>query len=201
MAAPSFFEIYMASAVKQFAYYKHLGTKTMEALTLEEIHWKQRDSDNSIATLVKHLHGNMLSRWTDFLNSDGEKEWRERDAEFETVSEDVSTVMRWWEEGWAVLFDALESIQPQDVDRTVYIRNQGHSITDAVNRQLCHYAYHVGQMVLIGKMVKGENWESLSIPKGKSRDFNNEKFSKAQEQMHFTDEFLKDKLDKHKTNS
>jgi hypothetical protein len=184
-------EAYLESARKQFEYYKMLGEKTITRLNRAELNMQYNSEMNSVATIVKHLHGNMLSRWTNFLLEDGEKPWRKRDEEFDNSDIDPKQLMQWWAEGWLCLFDALRNIRPGDYDRVIYIRNQGHSITDAINRQLCHYAYHVGQIVMLGKMILADRWESLSIPKGNSQKFNAEHFSKEKETKHFTDDFLK----------
>jgi len=157
---------YLESAKKEFEYYKLLGEKTFSQLTDEQLFIEANSESNSIATIVKHLWGNMLSRWTDFLTSDGEKEWRKRDEEFEN---DISTrqeLLQKWEEGWSCLFKALDSISDDDLSRIIYIRNQGHTILEAINRQLSHYPHHIGQIVFIGKMLSDKNWNSLSIPKG-----------------------------------
>lgn len=183
---------YINSARKQFEYYKLLGEKTFTQLNNEELFWQPDGDNNSIGIIVNHLWGNMLSRWTDFLNSDGEKEWRNRDLEFENVIKTKEELINKWNEGWQCLFEAIDSINEENVNTTIYIRNQGHSIVEAFNRQLCHYAYHVGQIVLLGKIIKAGEWSSLSIPKGKSGDYNREKFSKEKHKGHFTDEFLKD---------
>lgn len=182
---------YLESVKKQFAYYKQLADKTMEQLPDEKLFWQFNEESNSIAIIVKHLHGNMLSRWTDFLTSDGEKEWRERDAEFENKLTSKSDLLKIWEEGWDVLFTTLHSLREADLSKTVYIRNQGCTVVDAINRQLAHYPYHVGQIVFLGKMICNENWQSLSIPKGNSQAYNSEKFSKPKHNAHFTDEYLK----------
>lgn len=189
MAIP-FTEDYLQSVQKQFAYYKMLGEKTFDQIGPNGFFWQPATDANSIAIIVNHLAGNMLSRWTNFLSEDGEKSWRHRDGEFEDQLGTEEAVRRRWEEGWACLFEALASIRPESFDQLVYIRNQGHSITEAVNRQVAHYAYHVGQIVLLGKILLGEKWESLSIPKGKSQAFNKEKFGKEKKQRHFTDDFL-----------
>ncbi len=193
MNSETTFTNYISSARKQFEFYKMLGQKTLERLDENALHWQSNNGCNSAATLVKHLSGNMLSRWTNFLTEDGEKVWRDRDAEFETHGESIEEIMAWWHDGWKVLFEALDNISSEDAERLVYIRNQGHTITDAINRQLCHYAYHVGQLVHIGKIIHGDNWESLSIPKGQSQTFNSDKFSKPKSKTHFTDEFLNPK--------
>lgn len=181
---------YLESIRKQFAYYKLLGDKTLERLTEEQIHRLPDAHSNSIAVIVKHLWGNMLSRWTDFLTTDGEKEWRQRDAEFEDDGISKSAVLERWEEGWRCLFTAVNALQPEDLERIIYIRNTGHTVMEAINRQLAHYPYHIGQIVQLGKMMCGEHWESLSIPKGNSSAYNAAHFSKEKHRGHFTDEIL-----------
>lgn len=181
---------YLESVAKQFEYYKMLGEKTFEQLSNEHIGWQFNNESNSIATIVKHLHGNMLSRWTDFLTTDGEKEWRKRDEEFESDHLTKKDLVEKWEEGWNCLFTALTNLRENDLVKTVYIRNQGHTVVDAINRQLAHYSYHIGQIVFLGKMICDENWISLSIPKGASTEFNQTKFSKPKHNEHFTDEYL-----------
>jgi hypothetical protein len=241
---------YLKSAKQQFQYYKQLGDKTMDQLNDEQLFWQYNDASNSIAVMAKHLWGNMMSRWTDFLTTDGEKDFRKRDEEFElrvgpslqgvdnnaegvnNIAEGVdnnaegvdndaegvdnnaegvdndaegvdtanaegvdehsrAVIIEKWEQGWACLFTALDSINEDNFDTTIYIRNQGHSIPEAINRQMMHYAYHVGQMVYLGRMMKGEDWQSLSIPKGNSKAYNAEKFSQEKGERHFTDEYLK----------
>lgn len=184
---------YLTSTKKQFEYYKLLGEKTFEQLSEEQLFWQYNQESNSIATIVKHLSGNMLSRWTDFLTTDGEKEWRNRDAEFENDITTKDELITLWNKGWNCLFDALATVNETNFDTVIYIRNQGHSVTEAINRQLAHYPYHVGQIVFIGKMVCDSNWKSLSIPKGNSNNYNKEKFDKPKDRTHFTDEYLKDK--------
>jgi hypothetical protein len=186
---------YLESAIKQFEYYKLLGDKTMVQLPQEKLFWQYNEESNSIATIIKHLHGNMLSRWTDFLTSDGEKEWRKRDTEFENVIADEATVINLWNEGWVCLFNTLHSLTDTDLNKIIYIRNQGHTVAEAINRQLAHYPYHVGQIVFIGKMVLNENWQSLSIPRNQSNQYNENKFAQPKEKTHFTDEFLNPKKD------
>jgi hypothetical protein len=287
---------YLKSAKQQFLYYKQLGDKTMDQLNDEQLFWQYNDASNSIAIMVKHLWGNMMSRWTDFLITDGEKDFRKRDEEFElrvgpslqgvdtanaegvdaanaegvdynaegvdndaegvdniaegvdtdsakgvdtanaegvdndaegvdnnaegvnNIAEGVDTanaegvdmdnaegvdndaegvnehsravITEKWEQGWACLFTALDSINEDNFDTTIYIRNQGHSIPEAINRQMMHYAYHVGQMVYLGRMMKGEDWQSLSIPKGNSKAYNADKFAQEKGKRHFTDEYL-----------
>lgn len=186
-------ENYLVSARKQFEYYQLLGQKTMDQLDEEDLFNSLDNEGNSIAVIVKHLWGNMLSRWTNFLTEDGEKDWRKRDEEFELDFQTREELTDLWNEGWTCLFQALDGISEANFHTTIYIRNQGHTILEAVNRQLCHYAYHVGQMVLIGKLLKGANWNSLSIPKGQSKAYNQEKFTKEKGKQHFTDEYLDEK--------
>ncbi|WP_018341813.1 DUF1572 domain-containing protein [Cytophaga aurantiaca] len=182
---------YLESTIKQFEYYKLLGEKTFLQLSDEQLYWQYNPESNSIAIIVKHLWGNMLSRWTDFLTADGEKEWRNRDAEFETEDKTREALLLKWNEGWNCLFSALNNLQEEDLVKTIYIRNQGHTVMEAINRQLAHYPYHVGQIVFLGKMLCNENWQSLSISKGNSKNYNTEKFSNPKEKKHFTDEYLK----------
>ena len=181
-------DVYLKSARAQFAHYKRLGEKAFEQVSDEQLFRRSDPEANSMAILVNHLHGNMRSRWTDFLTTDGEKEWRERDLEFEDVISSRDEMIARWEDGWRCLFAALDSVHAGNFDTTVYIRDQAHSIMDAVNRQLCHYAYHVGQIVLLGRMEHGLGWNSLSIPRGASAAFNKEKFGRGRHGGHFTDD-------------
>jgi uncharacterized damage-inducible protein DinB len=184
---------YLQSARKQFGYYKMLGDKTFAQLPDEKLFWQYNGNSNSIGTIVKHLWGNMRSRWTDFLTSDGEKEWRKRDAEFDNDIQSREELLQKWNEGWDCLFTALNSLGTQDLETIIYIRNQGHTVTEAINRQLAHYTYHVGQIVFLGKMLANNNWTSLSIPKGNSNQYNADKFSRPKHTGHFTDEFLEER--------
>ncbi|TDH24566.1 DUF1572 domain-containing protein [Segetibacter sp. 3557_3] len=181
---------YLESTKKQFAYYKSLGEKTFSQLPDDKLFWQYNNESNSIAMIVKHLWGNMLSRWTDFLESDGEKAWRNRDAEFENDISGREELLSKWEEGWACLLNALNALTPADLERIIYIRNQGHTVTEAINRQLAHYPYHVGQIVFIGKLACDQAWASLSIPKGSSQTYNADKFAQPKERKHFTEEFI-----------
>lgn len=182
---------FLDSSRKLFHYYKSLGDKTFAQVSDEDLFWQYNPESNSIAIIVKHLWGNMLSRWTDFLTADGEKTWRNREAEFEADIQTRAEMIEKWEAGWACLFQALDSVNADNFDTTVYIRNQGHSIPEAVQRQLAHYASHIGQLVYLGRMRKGADWQSLSIPKGGSAAYNQDKFAQKKEKGHFTDEFLK----------
>lgn len=179
---------YLESVKKQFTYYKNLGEKTFSQVTGDELFWQPNQESNSIAMLVKHLHGNMMSRWTSFMTMDGEKEWRNRDQEFENDLGSKSNVLTKWTEGWNCLFEALDGLKADDLEKEVYIRNMGHSVVEAINRQMAHYSYHLGQIVMLGKLIQNEQWQSLSIPKGKSKNYNEQKFSKPKRKEHFTDD-------------
>ncbi len=186
-------ENYLESTRKQFEYYRLLGEKTFAQLDDEQLFWQYNPESNSIAIMVKHLWGNMLSRWTDFLTADGEKDWRDRDGEFEATIQNRAELEAKWAEGWDCVFHAMDSIKPEHYEQLIYIRNIGHSIPEAINRQLAHYAYHVGQIVYLGRMLKGSNWQSLSIPKGESKTFNKQRFSQPKRKGHFTDDALEKK--------
>lgn len=179
---------YLKSVLKQFEYYKSLGEKTFEQLSDEELHKELSEDSNSISIIVKHIVGNMLSRWTNFLTEDGEKIWRNRDDEFIDSLESRKQLLRYWNKGWSCLSDAIGLLNTDDLERIVYIRNHGHTVTEAINRQLMHYAYHIGQIVFLGKLIKGKDWQSLSIPKGQSKTYNKEKFTKEKSRTHFTDD-------------
>jgi hypothetical protein len=181
---------YLESIRKQLTYYQMLGEKTFEQLSEAQLFWRCNADSNSIAIIVKHLWGNMLSRWTNFLEADGEKAWRNRETEFAQTIQNRAELLQKWEEGWQCLFQALDQVTSDNLEQLIYIRNQGHTVMEAINRQLAHYAYHVGQIVFIGKMLKGEQWQSLSIPKGQSEAFNADKFSQPAHRQHFTNEYL-----------
>jgi hypothetical protein len=184
---------YLNSVKKQFEYYKMLGDKTFAQLSEEQLFWQYNEESNSIATIVKHLWGNMLSRWTDFLTSDGEKDWRDRDAEFENDIASKQELLDKWNAGWTCFLNTLNSLEDSDLEKIIYIRNQGHTVLEAINRQLAHYPYHIGQILFLGKMMCKDKWTSLSVPKGTSKDFNTQKFAQPKHKAHFTDEFLKEK--------
>lgn len=181
-------ESYLESIIKQFEYYKRLGDKTFEQLTLEDLQNEISEDSNSIAIIVKHISGNMLSRWTNFLTEDGEKSWRHRNREFEDAYETKEQILESWNAGWQCLFNAIKSLKSTDLEGVIYIRNEGHTVTEAINRQLAHYSYHIGQIVFLGKVFKGKDWQTLSIAKGASKKYNEDKFSRDKERRHFTDD-------------
>lgn len=178
---------YLNSVKKQFLYYKMLGEKAINQLEPEQLFVMVNEDTNSIATIVKHLSGNMLSRWTDFLTTDGEKEWRHRDAEFENDLKTKAEVMQLWDKGWNCFLKALDGLSADQLSEIIYIRNEGHTVVEAINRQLAHYPYHVGQLVFLAKLLAADKWKSLSIPKNKSQEYNQEKFSKEKDNSFFTD--------------
>ncbi|WP_224488098.1 DUF1572 family protein [Robertkochia flava] len=163
---------YLRSVTERFHFYKDLGNKTLEQIPEGKMNWSFNTESLNMNLLVKHLAGNMLSRFSEFLTTDGEKPWRNRDAEFIDDLANKEEVLALWEKGWRCLFQALADLTENDADRIVYIRAEAHTVMEALNRQLGHYAYHVGQMVFLGKMICGEQWKSLSIPKGQSEAFN-----------------------------
>ena len=163
----------IADAVSLFRYYKKLADGALAQVTDEEFFRALDEESNSIAIIVKHIAGNMRSRWTDFLESDGEKPWRRRDAEFELGAGETRTAsIEQWESAWRILFAALEPLNETDLSRPVTIRGERHAVMQAINRQIAHYAYHVGQIVLLAKHWRGAEWQSLSIPRGGSAAFN-----------------------------
>lgn len=180
---------YLESANRQFLMYKQLGEKAMAQMSDEQLHWQANEDSNSVAAIVKHMWGNMMSRWTDFLTTDGEKPWRQRDAEFEDDMGTRDQIMQKWEEGWQCLFDALAIITDNDLDKIIYIRNEGDTILSAINRQISHYSYHVGQIVYIAKLRSADTWKSLSIPRNMSSSYNADKFAQEKQLRHFTDDW------------
>lgn len=179
---------YLSSSIKQSMYYKQLAERALSQLSDEEIFFKPSYQENSIAIIMQHMAGNMLSRWTNIWEEDGEKIWRERDKEFEEVVSTKIDLMRRWENGWNQYLTALEYVEIEDLEKLVYIRNQGHTLVEAINRQLCHYSYHCGQIVVLAKSMMKDNWKSLSIPLGNSEKYNEHQFSKPKRRGHFTDE-------------
>jgi hypothetical protein len=172
---------------KQSRYYRKLGEQAMDQLEAEQLFLAANQDSNSIAVIAGHLAGNMLSRWTDFPSTDGEKPWRDRDAEFETQFSSREELRIRWNEGWDCYLRALDGIQPGDLEKICYIRNQGHTVLEAVNRQFAHYAYHVGQIVFSAKQLKAGPWKSLTIPKNQSGAFNAAKFSAEKRRKNFLD--------------
>ena len=164
---------YLEDALRTFRDYKKLGERALAQLSDEDFFRTIDDASNSIAIIVKHMAGNMLSRWTDFLTTDGEKPNRNRDMEFvmlpETTKDDM---IAFWEKGWKCVFNAIESLTPDDLLRTVAIRGQDHTVVQAINRQIAHYANHVGQIVYLAKHFKAADWQTLSVPKNRSAEFN-----------------------------
>jgi hypothetical protein len=164
---------YLQTAIRRLRYYKLLGEKTFDQLTDADFHYAPNEASNSIAVIIQHVSGNMLSRWTNFLTEDGEKAWRNRDEEFEVHNYSKQQLLELWEKGWQCFLNALTSLTENDLLKTIYIREEPLLVIDAINRQLAHYPYHVGQILYIGKQVKGANWQSLSIEKGQSEAYNN----------------------------
>ncbi|WP_025026876.1 DUF1572 family protein [Caldalkalibacillus mannanilyticus] len=184
-------QVYLESVKKQFLYYKTIGEKAIHQLEPEQLFHSFNENSNSIATIVKHLWGNMMSRWTDFLTTDGEKPGRRRDAEFENDVTSKEELLQKWDEGWNCLMNAIDSLSDDQLTEIIYIRNEGHTVLEALNRQLAHYPYHVGQIIYAAKMLKKTDWDSLSIPKNNSSIYNQEKFSQEKSIKHFIDEELK----------
>lgn len=173
---------------KLFEYYRALGQKTIDQVDDESLFWQHNLESNSIAMIVKHLHGNMLSRWTNFLEEDGEKPWRDRDGEFESTISTREELQQKYNQGWDCVMAAVNPLSDEDLKKLVYIRNHGHSVEEAIHRQVGHYAYHIGQIVFIGKQVQNDKWQTLSIARNKSKDYNADKFSKDKTIKHFTED-------------
>jgi Protein of unknown function (DUF1572) len=163
---------YLVTVIRRVKYYKDLAEKAFGQLDEKDIHYRPNEASNSVAIIVQHMAGNMLSRFTNFLTEDGEKEWRQRDDEFEIHHYSKLQVIDLWEKGWKCFLDALGSLTEDDLLKTIYIRKESLTVIDAINRQLAHYPHHIGQILFIGKMIKGEKWKSLSIPKGQSLQYN-----------------------------
>ena len=163
---------YLADSLAILGYYKKLGDRAIAQVSDDALTATMDAESNSIAIIVKHMSGNMQSRWPDFLSADGEKAGRNRDAEVEDPPLARAEIVSMWEAGWKAVFDALEPLTDADLGRTIRIRSEGHSVMQAINRQVSHYSYHVGQIVYVAKHLAGERWTSLSIPRGKSADFN-----------------------------
>jgi len=170
--AHEFTTSYLKDALGVFRYYKRLGESALAQCPYDKLFVEIDSESNSVAIIVKHLAGNMRSRWTNFLTSDGEKPDRQRDSEFETPSKTRQEILTMWESGWKLLFDALSPLTDADLERTITIRSEPHSVMQAVNRQIAHYAYHVGQIVYLSRHFARDEWKSLSIPKKKSAEVN-----------------------------
>ena len=164
--------LFLDSALHRFRSTKELGDKALAQLADADFLWRPGEESNSIAVIIQHLHGNMQSRWTDFLSTDGEKPWRERDAEFtEPATADRDRLIALWEEGWTCLLSAIARLVPEDLTLDIVVRAQSLSVLDAINRQLTHYAYHVGQIVYLARVRKGDAWNTLSIARGASKQY------------------------------
>ena len=173
MSSEAVVQSYLDDARSAMRAYKKLADKAIAQMQDEEFFLTLDEEANSVAVVMKHMAGNMFSRWTDFLTSDGEKPNRNRDMEFviepQTTKDDV---IAYWERGWACVFEALEPLRPEDFEKTVKIRGEEHTIAQAINRQLMHYAYHIGQIVFLAKHFRSVEWKSLSIPRNRSAEFN-----------------------------
>ncbi|MGJ8659251.1 MAG: DUF1572 family protein [Cellulophaga fucicola] len=174
----NFVEAYKESMLFEFNRNKTMAEKTFNQLTNEDLHWKYGEADNSIAIIVKHMVGNMLSRWTNFFTEDGEKEWRNRESEFVAPYKTKEEMLVHWNKGWDCLFAAIDNINEDNFTLKIKIRAVEHSVMAAVSRQLAHYAGHIAQIAYVGRMIKGTEWQSLSIPSGKSDEFNKKMFGK-----------------------
>ncbi len=170
--AHQFTTSYLKDSLDVFRYYKKLGERAMAQCPDDALFASLDAESNSIAIIVKHMAGNMRSRWTDFLTTDGEKPDRNRDTEFETPPKTRAALMELWERGWKYVFDALEPLGDEDLVRTITIRTEPHSVMQAINRQVAHYSYHVGQIVYVAKHLAGNKWQTLTVPKKKSAEFN-----------------------------
>lgn len=159
--------IFLQSAVKRLRYYKTLGEQTFSQLNEADFYFIPNEESNSIAIIIQHLNGNMLSRWTNFLTTDGEKEWRKRDEEFKLQSTTKADLIEIWQKGWDCCLSIIQNLQPKDLLKTITIRNEPLTVVDAINRQLAHYPYHVGQIVYIGKFIKNQDWQNLSMKRNR----------------------------------
>ncbi|OJE46602.1 hypothetical protein BAQ49_06060 [Bacillus proteolyticus] len=168
---------YLQCAISNFKATHNQGERVLSQLSYEHIMWSSHEETNSIAIIIKHLHGNMRSRWTDFLTSDGEKTDRNRDDEFEVDYNSKQEALAAWQEGWEYVFEALDNLTPEQVSQKVYIRGEEHTVMQAIQRQISHYALHIGQIIYIGKMLKENEWECLSIPRGQSTSYLQKKCS------------------------
>lgn len=170
--------------LKRFQYYKNIADQTFEQLEEPQLFWQYNPESNSIATIVKHISGNMISRWTNFLTEDGEKEWRNRDAEFENDIQSKAEMLEIWEKGWLVLFDALNQVNDANINSIILIRGEKISVVDALLRQLAHYPYHIGQIIYLAKMLKNDDWKTLSIARNKSQEYTELLKKQSSEEIH-----------------
>lgn len=164
-------ERYLKTVIEKFKDIKQLGDRTIEQLNDSELHWSINEESNSIAVIMKHLSGNMISRWSDFLTSDGEKESRDRDSEFMDAAESRKEIIDGWEQGWDTLLGTLSNLESENLLETIRIRSEEHIVIEAIERQMSHYSYHIGQIVYIGKQIKGSEFNPLTIPKGESEKY------------------------------
>jgi hypothetical protein len=166
--------IYLTSLLKRMEMYQDLGSKTFAQLDDKGMGFQPDPHSNSISTIVRHMHGNMLSRFTNFLTEDGEKPWRDRDSEFEGEAASKAAVIHLWQEGWDLTLGVIRSLEGSDLGKTVTIRKEDLTVLDALNRQLAHYAYHTGQIVYLGKVIRSDHWKTLSMPKRGVKHTNDE---------------------------
>jgi Protein of unknown function (DUF1572) len=192
-------ENYLKDAIESFRNYKKLADKSIAQVSDEEFFRQIDEESNSIAIIVKHIAGNQISRWTDFLTSDGEKEFRNRDSEFVSKNDTRESLLAMWERGWQVLFAANEPLKVEDFEKIITIRGQNHTICEAFNRQLMHYAYHIGQIAFLAKHFRSTDWKTLSVPKNKSGEFNNfmaDNKDETRKQIDLANDFGKKENDK-----
>ncbi len=189
---------YLKDSIESFRNYKKMAERAMAQISDDEFFEAIDAEANSIAVIVKHIAGNQKSRWTEFLTSDGEKDFRNRDTEFEMIGDTRESLLQFWESGWQTLFDALEPLTIDDFSKFIKIRGEPHTIIEAINRQLTHYAYHIGQIVLLAKHFRASEWKTLSVPRGHSAKYNKflaekqeagtEKTSRFEVPQEFTDQ-------------
>lgn len=188
-------ENFLSDAIASFRNYKKLAERAIEQISDEEFFKQIDEESNSIAIIVKHISGNLKSRFTDFLTTDGEKDFRNRDSEFIAESETRESLMSFWEEGWKILFNELGALKAEDFEKKITIRQQPHTICEAINRQLTHYAYHIGQITFLAKHFRSSDWKTMSVPKNKSAQFNafmDENKSDKRKQVELAQEFNSD---------
>ena len=169
---------YLDNITEQFKSYKEVADKTIAQLEEKDLHWKYNEESNSIVAIIVHMSENMLSRWTDFFTSDGEKDWRDRDAEFEPQNLTKEELIDHWEKGWNYLFSALNSLNEENFNHPIVIRNKQVKLIESITRQIAHFPYHIGQIAYVGKMILNDKWQTASIAKGKSKEFIQAQFEK-----------------------